>query len=196
MQYDIKLATQVLSRTPGVLRAMLAGLSDEWTHTNYGNDTFSPYDVIGHLITGERTDWLARTRMILEHGTSRPFEPYDRYAQFERSAGTSLEQLLDEFQSLREANLAALDELGLTQQQLALKGTHPKLGQVTLENLLATWVAHDLNHIAQIAKCMATQYADAVGPWCEYLGVLKSPVTPMDADGARRRRDALAHERS
>ena len=191
MQYNLTLAMQVLERTPGVLRALLSGLDEKWLHSNYGEDTFSPFDVIGHLITGERADWLNRTHMILEHGVERTFEPYDRYAQFEQSAGRSIEQLLDEFEALRMANLATLSDLGITNEQLARTGMHPKLGEVTLENLLATWVAHDLNHIAQIAKCMATQYSDAVGPWKQYLGVLKSPVTPMDADGAARRRAAL-----
>jgi hypothetical protein len=187
MRYDINLAMQVLERTPRVLRAMLVGLGDEWIHSNYGEDTFSPYDVVGHLITGEKTAWLDRARMILEHGTSRAFESYDRYAQFERSRGRSLAQLLDEFQALREANLKSLADLNLTNDDLARTGMHPMLGEVTLENLLATWVAHDLNHIAQIARCMATQYAEAVGPWREYLSVLKPPPTRMDDDGAQRR---------
>ena len=190
MQYDVQHAMEVLRRTPGVLRAMISGLSQEWTHSNYGEDTFSPFDVIGHLITGERTDWIARTRLILEHGTARPFEKYDRYAQFEASQGKTLDQLLDEFERLRVANLKTLADLRLTADQLAKRGTHPALGEVTLGNLLATWVAHDMNHIAQIAKCMATQYEDAVGPWKQYLGVLKTPVTKMDEAGAARRREA------
>lgn len=187
MNYKIDTAMQVLSRTPSVLRAMLADLSDEWVHSNYGDDTFSPFDVIGHLITGEQSNWIDRAKHILEAGVSRPFDSYDRYAQFERSHGRTLAQLLDEFQTLREANLQSLANMNLTKADLARTGTHPVLGEVTLENLLATWVAHDLNHIAQIAKCMATQFTEAVGPWRQYLGVLKSPVTQMDAEGARRR---------
>jgi hypothetical protein len=191
MKFDLQQAMEVLERTPAVLKAMLAGLSDGWVHSNYGEDTFSPYDVVGHLITGEKTDWMVRTRVILDHGTSKPFAKYDRYAQFEESAGKSLGQLLDEFERLRAGNLAALRELNLTPQDLTRRGMHPALGDVTLEQLLATWVAHDLNHIAQIAKAMATQYESAVGPWRQYLGILKSPVTRMDAEGAARRRKAL-----
>jgi hypothetical protein len=196
MKFDLSEAMDVLERTPVVLRAMLSGLSNGWIHGNYGADTFSPFDVVGHLITGEKTDWMARTRLILEHGSSRPFTKYDRYAQFEESSGKALSQLLDEFERLRKTNLSALRELHLTPQDLARRGMHPALGEVTLEQLLATWVAHDLNHVAQIAKAMATQYEQAVGPWREYLGILKSPVTPMDAAGAARRRAALpAQER-
>jgi hypothetical protein len=182
----------VLQRTPHVLRAMLSGLSGAWTHSNYGEDTFSPYDVLGHLIHGEKTDWIARLRIILQHGPARPFDRYDRYAQFEASRGKTVADLLDEFERLRDGNLKTLLGLRLTPQQFALRGTHPMLGEVTLGNLLATWVAHDMNHVAQIAKCIATQYADAVGPWREYLGILKTPVTRMDVDGAARRRAAVA----
>lgn len=192
MDFDLNRSIEVLERTPRVLRALLAGLSDPWIHSNYGPDTFSPFDVVGHLITGEKTDWIPRVTLIRERGTSQPFAKYDRYAQFEQSRGRSLAELLDEFEHLRAASLAALRELRLTPNDLSKRGLHPALGEVTLENLLATWVAHDLNHIAQIAKAMATQYEDAVGPWRQYLGVLRSPVTPMDADGAARRRAAAA----
>ncbi|MBI5866538.1 MAG: DinB family protein [Planctomycetes bacterium] len=188
MDFELKSATAILERTPTVLRAMLAGLGPEWTHSNYGEDTFSPFDVVGHLITGEKIDWIARMRIILEHGTARPFDKYDRYAQFEASRGKTLGQLLDEFEQLRRANLATLATMQITPAMLAKRGTHPALGEVTLANLLATWVAHDLNHVAQIAKCLATQYQDAVGPWKQYLGILRSPVTRMDAEGAQRRR--------
>ncbi|MFO0838149.1 MAG: DinB family protein [Phycisphaerae bacterium] len=187
MDFDLRLSLEVLERTPCVLRAMLAGLSDPWIHNDYGDDTFSPFDVVGHLIHGEQADWIARARIILEQ-ESRPFDRYDRYAQFEASRGKSLGELLSEFEQLRAANLASLAALGIGAAALARRGTHPVLGSVTLANLLATWVAHDLNHIAQIARCMATQYAGAVGPWREFLGVLKQPITKMDADGAARRR--------
>jgi len=196
MHFDITKSIEILERTPAVLRAMLKGLSNDWLFSNYGEDTFSPFDVVGHLITGERTDWLVRTQVILEHGTARPFDKYDRYAQFEASKGKSIEALLDEFESCRVRNLAALKRLELSREKLVLKGKHPALGEVTLSELLATWVAHDLNHIAQIAKCMATQYAQAVGPWRQYLGVLKTPITPMDADGAARRRAAYGEHSS
>ncbi len=191
MNYDLTHAINILQRTPHVLRELLDGLSDPWLHANYGPDTFSPFDVVGHLITGEKTDWIPRVRLILEHGTSKPFAKYDRYAQFEASRGKSIGQLLDEFEHARAASLAALHELRLTPPDLAKRGQHPALGEVTLENLLATWVAHDLNHIAQIAKAMATQYDEAVGPWRQYLGILRSPVTPMDSDGSARRRAAF-----
>jgi hypothetical protein len=192
MSFDLRDDIEILQRTPAVLRAMLAGLGDDWVRANYGADTFSPFDVVGHLIHGEKTDWLPRARIILEHGTARPFEPFDRYAQFEESRGKSLGVLLDEFERLRAANLAALRDMRLTPADLARRGMHPALGEVTLEQLLATWAAHDLNHIAQIAKCLATQYADAVGPWKEYLSILKTPVTRMDADGAARARRSRA----
>src|SRR5258706_8623791 len=175
MRFNTDKSIELLERTPAVLRAMLAGLSDDWLYNNYGPDTFSPFDVVGHLITGEKTDWMVRARIILEHGTSRPFDKYDRYAQFEESRGKSIDQILDEFEQCRCENLKALRDMSLTPQQLELKGLHNALGEVTLGQLLATWVAHDLNHIAQIAKCMATQYAEAVGPWLEYLGILNAP---------------------
>lgn len=190
MTYDLNHALEILERTPRVLRSWLDGLSREWTHTNYGEGTFTPFDVIGHLIHGERTDWIVRARIILEHGPARPFDAYDRYAQFEESRGKTLAQLLDEFDRLRAENITALREMAPTAEQLASCGTHPRLGSVTLENLLATWVAHDLNHIAQVAKCMATQYGEAVGPWRAYLTILQTPVTAMDEDGQKRAKAA------
>jgi hypothetical protein len=159
MKFDVTQAIEVLQATPQVLRSLLGGLSEPWVRNNYGEGTFSPFDVVGHLIHGEKTDWMVRLRIILEHGEARPFDPYDRYAQFEESRGKSRAQLLDEFDRLRRANLAALSELRLRPEKLALRGTHPALGSVTAENLLATWVAHDLSHIAQIARCMATRSA-------------------------------------
>ncbi len=190
MTYDLDHALEILQRTPRVLRTWLEGLSREWTHTDYGEGTFTPFDVIGHLIHGERTDWIARARIILEHGPARPFDAYDRYAQFEESRGKTLSQLLDEFEQLRAENIAALRAMAPTSEQLAARGMHPRLGSVTLENLLATWVAHDLNHIAQIAKCMATLYDAAVGPWRQYLTILRTPVTAMDEDGQKRAKAA------
>ena len=132
MKFDLQQAMEVLERTPGVLKAMLSGLSDNWVQGNYGEDTFSPYDVIGHLITGEKTDWMVRARIILDHGTSKPFAKYDRYAQFEESAGKSLEQLLDEFARLRAANLSALRDLRLSPNDLTKRGMHPALDAVEL----------------------------------------------------------------
>lgn len=172
MRFELEQAIEVLQRTPGVLRGMLGGLSEPWVRNNYGEKTFSPFDVVGHLIHGERTDWIVRARTILEYGETKPFEPFDRYAMYEESKGKSLAELLDEFERLRGENLRTLDGLSLTPEQLQQSGMHPALGRVTLGQLLATWVVHDLNHVHQIAKCMAYQCRDDVGPWREYLTIL------------------------
>ena len=165
-------ATEVLERTPGVLRAMLDGLGEPWIMNNYGRETWAPFDVVGHLIHGERTDWLPRLRIILNHGPAKPFEPFDRYAQYEASKGKSIDELLETFASLRGANLQSLRSMRLTDSQLNQEGIHPALGKVTAGNLLATWVVHDLNHIHQIVKAMAHQYRGDVGAWREYLSIL------------------------
>lgn len=172
MNFGIDQAIEVLSRTPGVLRSMLGGLSEPWIRNNYGDKTFSPFDVVGHLLHGDETDWMPRARIILAEGESMPFPPFDRYAMYEKNQGTPLAELLDAFERLRIENLTALRKLNLSEEQLSLRGTHPALGRVTLRELLATWVVHDLNHIHQIAKCMAHQYAHQVGPWKEYLSIL------------------------
>ena len=172
MDLDLADAQVVLARTPAVLRAWLAGLPPAWIDGTEGPDTFSPREVLGHLIQGERTDWIPRARIILEHGPSRAFEPFDRYAQYEASRGRAIDQLLDEFESLRRQSLESLRGMKLTDAQLDLPGRHPALGPVTLRNLLATWVCHDLNHIHQIAKSMAFQYRDQVGAWREYITIL------------------------
>ena len=172
MNFDLDVGSAVLERTPAVLRAMLAGLPAEWITRNEGPDTWSPYDVVGHLIHGERTDWIPRARIILAQGADRRFTTFDRFAQFRESEGKSLGTLLDEFASLRAENLAAIASWHLTEAQLTLRGEHPELGAVTLAQLLATWVAHDLGHIAQIARVMAKQYRDSVGPWRAYLPVM------------------------
>lgn len=190
MQFDLNQTLEVLERTPATLRAMLAGISDGWVHGTRGPDTFSPYDVVGHLITGEKSDWMTRVRMILQFGTEQPFPKYDRYAQFEESRGRSLEDLLEEFERLRRTNIAALRAVHLVPSDFARRGSHPALGEVSLENLLATWAAHDLNHVAQIARTMAWQYEGVVGPWKEYLGVLKGEVARMDVEGVDRKRTA------
>ncbi|MCH7721293.1 MAG: DinB family protein [Planctomycetes bacterium] len=173
MKFEIEQVIEVLSRTPAVLDAMLSGLSEPWVRNNYGAKTFSPFDVVGHLIHGERTDWIPRAKIILQHGETKTFEPYDRYAMFEHSKGKTLDHLLETFEVLRKANLETLRAMNLTPEKLALRGTHPELGAVTMQQLLATWVVHDLNHFHQIAKCMAWQYKDSVGPWLPYVGVLK-----------------------
>ena len=173
MEFRVEQATEILRSTSAVLRALLGDLSQPWIVNNYGDKTFSPFDVVGHLIHGERTDWRPRARIILEHGEARPFEPFDRYAMYEENKGKAIGELLDTFESLRSENLQALEAMNPTAEQLALRGTHPQLGAVTLENLLATWTVHDLNHIAQIAKAMAFQYRDSVGPWLEWCSILR-----------------------
>jgi hypothetical protein len=172
MDFDLSAGVAILERTPHTLRAMLAGLPPAWTGANEGPETWSPYDIVGHLIHGERTDWMGRARIILAQGDDRRFAPFDRFAQFRESQGRSLAELLDEFARLRAENLATLAGWRLTGAQLALKGEHPEFGAVTLRQLLATWVAHDLGHVAQTARVMAKQYRDAVGPWRAYLPVL------------------------
>lgn len=165
-------AVAILERTPAVLDAMLRGLPEGWLQAHEGGDTWSPFDVLGHLIHGERTDWLARIRIILEHGGARAFDVFDRFAQFEESKGKSLPRLLDEFAALRAENLRQLAALSLSPADLQRRGTHPSLGPVTLGNLLATWVAHDCDHITQIARVIACQYTEEVGPWRAYLRVI------------------------
>jgi len=172
MDFDLPTGIAVLERTPRTLGALLAGLPPAWTDATEGPDTWSPYVVIGHLIHGERTDWMPRARIILAQGPDRRFTPYDRLAQFRESQGRPLEHLLDEFAGLRASNLATLTGWQLTDAQLALTGEHPAFGSVTLRQLLATWVAHDLAHLVQVARVMATQYRDAVGPWRAYLSVM------------------------
>lgn len=177
MQYNLDNNIALLARTPAVLSALLRGLPDAWTLCNEGPDTWSAYDIVGHLIHGEETDWLPRIRIILEHGEARPFDPFDRFAQFENSKGKSMDELLDRFAKLRTANLASLRKLELREEQFALKGIHPALGTVTLANLLSVWPAHDLSHIYQISRIMAGQYKHEVGPWTQYLRVLhESPL--------------------
>jgi hypothetical protein len=170
--FDLEAGVAVLERTPVTLRELLAGLPSPWVNGDEGPETWSPYVVVGHLVHGERADWIPRARIILGQGPNRRFEPFDRFAQFRESKGKSLEKLLDEFAELRRENLATLDGWHLTAAHLALEGEHPELGAVTLAQVLATWVAHDLGHIAQIARVMAKQYRDAIGPWRAYLPVM------------------------
>jgi hypothetical protein len=165
-------AVAVLLRTPATLNTLLRNLPDGWIAAHEGGETWSPFDVIGHLIHGERTDWIPRAKMILEHGDTRPFEKFDRFAQFEASKGRTLASLLDEFATLRRQNLRELESLELTEAQLDRRGRHPELGIVTLRQLLATWVAHDLDHVVQISRAIARQYTDEVGPWRAYLRII------------------------
>lgn len=172
MTFQIAEAISVLERTPATFRALLSGQPEVWITCDEGPDTFSPFDNVGHLIHGERADWIPRARIILAQGDNRRFEPYDRFAQIRESAGKGLAQLLDEFALLRDENLATLRSWNLSEHELALEGEHPELGRVTLRQLLATWVAHDLGHVAQTARVMAKRYRDTVGPWRAYLPVL------------------------
>jgi hypothetical protein len=172
MEFHLTHALAILERTPGAFRALLRGLPDVWTAPNEGPETFSAFDNLGHLIHGERADWMARARIILEQGPDRTFSPYDRFAQYQESQGQHLADLLDEFAGLRVDNLTTLRAWRLTDRQLALEGEHPSLGPVTLRQLLSAWVVHDLGHLAQTSRVMAKQYRDAVGPWREYLPVL------------------------
>lgn len=165
-------AIAILARTPAVLAAMLRGLPDGWIGANEGGDTWTPFDVVGHLIHGDRTDWLPRAKTILDAGEARPFEPFDREAQFAASQGRSLTSLLDEFAIVRQSSLIDLASLRLSDADLDRRGLHPALGVVTLRQLLATWVAHDLDHIIQVSRVLARQYADEVGPWRAYLRVI------------------------
>jgi hypothetical protein len=165
-------AVAILARTPATLDALLRGLPDGWIAAHEGGQTWSPYDVIGHLIHGERTDWVPRAKIIMERGESRPFDKFDRFAQFEMSKGRTVASLLDEFARLRQENLHELAALKLTEQDLDGRGTHPELGVVTLRQLLATWVAHDLDHVVQISRVLARQYSDEVGPWRAYLRII------------------------
>lgn len=174
-QYNLDDGVAILERTPASLKALLSGLPETWIRATEGKGTWSPFDVIGHLIHGERTDWIPRARHILA-GDMRPFESFDRMAQFTESEGMSLGELLETFTHLRGENLAALVDMNLTEADLERKGLHPELGEVTLGQLLATWVVHDLDHVAQIARTMAKAYGEATGPWTAYLSILRDRV--------------------
>ena len=172
MEFQLDHATDILRRTPATLNALLRHLPQEWIVSNEGAETWSVFDVVGHLIQGEETDWIPRARIILEHGESGTFEPFDRFAMFERSRGKSLSDLLDRFEQLRSESLQELEKMNLRPEMLEKRGRHPELGVVTLGQLLSTWVVHDLGHIGQITRVMAKQYSEAVGVWQAYLSVL------------------------
>jgi len=172
MNFSLEDGIPILRRTPAVLRALLWDAPDPWIHATEGPDTWSPFDIVGHLIHGERTDWIPRTELLLAYGEARPFVPFDRFAQFQASHGKSLHELLETFAELRAANLLRLESMNLKPSDFRRRGRHPELGTVTLEQLLATWVAHDLSHIGQIVRVMGRQYTSAVGPWVEYLPML------------------------
>jgi hypothetical protein len=171
MQFDIEKALPVLERTPQVIESLLYGLDDEWIYTNEGGDTWSPFDIVAHLIYGEKTDWIPRTQIILGEG-SKEFAPFDMQGHIKEKEGKTLPQLLDEFKILRKENLAQLKAVELTPEMLDNTGIHPALGEVSLRQLLASWVVHDLTHIHQLSRVMAKQYDEAVGPWKQFMGVL------------------------
>jgi len=173
MQHNLHDTISLLARTPAALNSLLRDLPETWTVRNEGEKTWSAFDIVGHLIHGERTDWMPRTKMILQFGETKSFEPFDRWGQERESKGRSLAQLLDDFARLRSENLSELRALNLRPQDLERRGTHPSLGAVTLSQLLATWAAHDLTHLHQISRVMAHQYREAVGPWTKFLGVLR-----------------------
>jgi hypothetical protein len=173
MEFQLDRTIDILRSTPATLRALLGELQESLVTSNEGPDTFSPFDVVGHLLHGERTDWIPRLTIILEHGASRPFEPFDRFAQLEESKGKSLHELLDAFEELRARNVETLEGLDLQPDQLDLEGTHPALGTVTARQLISTWAVHDLGHIAQIVRVIARVYSEQAGPWASYLRVLR-----------------------
>jgi hypothetical protein len=173
MDFNLNQAIAVLARTPKALDALLRALPDGWVLSNEGDGSWSAFDIVGHLIVGERTDWITRARVILEHGEAREFTPFDRFAQARETQGKSLDQLLDEFAEARAKSLAELEALHLLPENLAKRGRHPRLGVVTLSQLLSTWTAHDMTHLHQLARVMAHQYREAVGPWVAFLGVLQ-----------------------
>jgi DinB superfamily len=173
MNFSIEKSLEILERTPKVLDMLLQGISDDWTTNNEGPETWSAYDVVGHLIHGEITDWIPRADIILSHNPDKKFTPFNRFAQFQESEGKSLQQLLEKFKTLRKKNLEHLSSKKITATDLEKKGIHPAFGEVTLAQLLSTWVVHDLNHLAQVSRVMAKYYLKDVGPWTAYLKILQ-----------------------
>ncbi len=174
MAFKLPEATQILQRTPATITEMVKGIPESWIKATEGVGTFSCYDIVGHLIHGELTDWIPRVRIILEHGEAKAFEPFDRCAQFREDQTRPIGALLDQFAFMRGENLSILQGLRLSSDDLARKGTHPELGTVTLGQLLSSWAVHDLSHISQIARVTAKQYSHDVGPWQQYMSILKS----------------------
>jgi hypothetical protein len=173
MEFSLDKMYEILEWTPKVLNSMLHDLSEEWIFNNEGPDTFSPFDVVGHLLHGEKEDYITRANIILNHGTTIPFTPFDRFAQYEESKGKTIQLLLEQFSQARHENLAYIKSLNLTEDDLAKEGMHPVLGIVTLKQLLTTWAVHDLTHIAQISRVMAKQYKEDVGPWVKFMRLLE-----------------------
>ena len=172
MDFNLNHSVLILEKTPEVINAMLQNIPEPWAYNNEGKDTWSPFDIIGHLVHGEHTDWIPRAKIILSDQAQKNFEPFDRFAQFENSKNKSLETVLQEFQQLRKLNIEQLKAFHLTEEQLQLTGNHPELGTVTLQQLLATWVVHDLSHIHQITRVLAKNYTDQVGPWVQYISII------------------------
>lgn len=172
MKFDLEKSLEILEKTPTVIRVLLSAASKEWVMNNEGAETFSPYDVVGHLISGEKTDWPVRMKMILEFGTAKTFVPYDRFAMFTESIGKSTEELVDEFDQLRKVNIEWLRSLNLSETDFMKKGNHPTFGEVTLAQLVATWVVHDLTHLSQITRVMAKQYKEEIGPWVQFFRLM------------------------
>jgi hypothetical protein len=172
MEFDLSTGLEVLQRTPTTLRQMLQGLSSAWINANEGPETWSPSDVVGHLLQGDESDWVTRAQSIMEQGEANISKPKDLLAQFERIRSLSLDELLDCFEAVRSKNLAIVRSWNLSEEQMKLRGTHPDLGAVTLSQLFSTWVVHDLGHMVQITRVMAKQYGEATGPWKQYLGIL------------------------
>lgn len=173
MNFALNKSLEILERTPKVLEVLLKDLSQEWIMNNEGEDTWSAYDIVGHFLHGEKTDWLTRTKIILATEGNKTFAPFDRFAQFTESKGKDLNQLLKEFKEARNENLKKLKALSLSENDLDKKGIHPAFGDVTLQQLLSTWTVHDLAHMSQINRVLAKQYKENVGPWVEYLSILK-----------------------
>ena len=173
MEFSITKSIEILNNTPKVLFALAGNVSEEWTSNNEGGETWSVYDVIGHLVHGEKTDWMTRLELILSQNVTKKFEVFDRFAQFENSKGKKFHQLLEEFRDIRIANIERLHQLNIRSEDLIKTGIHPAFGEVSLSQLLSTWAVHDLDHISQIARIMAKQYKNEVGPWIEYLKILR-----------------------
>jgi len=172
MKFDLNKSIEILERTPIILESMMHGLSSSWIKSNEGENTWSPYDILGHLIFGEKTDWIVRAKIILSQSEDKTFEPFDRFAQLKEDQSRTTEDLITEFKKLRKSNISALKSLNITSTTLEAKGIHPELGSVTLEQLISVWVVHDLGHIAQISRVMAKQYSENVGPWKAYTTIL------------------------
>ncbi len=170
--FNLKDALEILERTPAVLISLLSGLSDRWIYNNEGGESWNPYDIVGHMIHGEKKDWIRRAKIILEYGEEKPFEPFDRFAQFKESEGKTLNDLLEEFAKLRNENIDVLNKLNLNEIDFNKNGFHPEFGKVTLKQLLSSWAVHDLSHIRQISRVMAKQYKNEIGPWEKYLPVM------------------------